>query len=182
MNILLHMCCGPCSIIIIESMLKDKNNVTGFFFNPNIHPLEEHKQRRVSAELLCESFDVPLIIREDYSEDIWRMSLSDNKKSRCAYCYTKRLEETAREAKERGFDAFSTSLLISPYQDQDYIRIQGERLKKKYGIIFIDEDYTPFFRESGRRAREIGLYMQKYCGCYYSYFESDHKKKPEYFK
>ena len=79
-----------------------------------------------------------------------------------------RLEKTAKYAKENGFDAFSTTLLISPYQDHGLLKKTGDMLSKKYGIEFLYKDFRPGFRYGQNKARELGLYMQKYCGCVFS--------------
>lgn len=88
--------------------------------------------------------------------------------NRCGYCYLCRLEKTAKYAKENGFDAFSTTLLISPYQDHELLKKTGDMLSKKYGIEFLYKDFRPGFRYGQNKARELGLYMQKYCGCVFS--------------
>ena len=88
--------------------------------------------------------------------------------NRCEYCYKVRLEETAKYAKENGFDAFSTSLLISPYQNHLRIKEIGEELEEKYGIKFLYRDFRERFREGQGKARKKQIYMQKYCGCIFS--------------
>ena len=92
----------------------------------------------------------------------------DNLNNRCGYCYYCRLNEVAKEAKKLGYEYFSTTLLISPYQNHELIKKTGEELAKKYGIKFYYEDFRPYFREGQSKARELGLYMQKYCGCVFS--------------
>lgn len=79
-----------------------------------------------------------------------------------------RLEQTAKYAKENGYDAFSTTLLISPYQNHEALKQIGEELAQKYNLIFLYRDFRPGFREGQNEARELGLYMQKYCGCIFS--------------
>ena len=87
---------------------------------------------------------------------------------RCAFCYRLRLEKTAAVAAEKGYDAFSVSLLISPYQDHELLRETGEGLSARYGLAFFYRDFRPRFRQGQNQAREAGYYMQKYCGCIYS--------------
>lgn len=96
---------------------------------------------------------------------------------RCDGCYQFRLEEAARIAKEQGCDFYTTSLLISPYQRHDIIRRQGEAIGKQMGIFFFYFDFRPFFRQGQAMARELGLYMQKYCGCVLSERDRYEKRK-----
>lgn len=89
--------------------------------------------------------------------------------NRCTnYCYRVRLEQTAKYAKENGYDAFSTTLLVSIYQNHDEIKKIGEELANIYGIKFLYRDFRVGFRQGQAKARELGLYMQKYCGCIFS--------------
>ena len=89
--------------------------------------------------------------------------------NRCAkYCYKVRLEQTAKHAKENGFDSFTTTLLISPYQKHEELKSLGEEIAKKYGLTFLYTDFRPGFRQGQAKARELGMYMQKYCGCVFS--------------
>ena len=84
------------------------------------------------------------------------------------YCYRIRLEQAAKYAKENGYDAFTTTLLVSPYQDHETLQKVGEEMAEKYDIEFLYRDFRPGFREGQNEARELGLYMQKYCGCVFS--------------
>ena len=94
---------------------------------------------------------------------------------RCTYCYAHRLEETAKFASENGFSAFTSTLLASIYQNHDLMIELSERFAKKYGVEFLYRDFRPNFREGNKKARESGLYMQKYCGCVFS--EEDRYEK-----
>jgi predicted adenine nucleotide alpha hydrolase (AANH) superfamily ATPase len=87
---------------------------------------------------------------------------------RCKSCYLLRLEKTAELAQARGFDAFSTTLLISPFQGFDEIADTGAGLAEKYNVLFHLKDFRPYFRDSFALSKEMGLYRQKYCGCIYS--------------
>jgi predicted adenine nucleotide alpha hydrolase (AANH) superfamily ATPase len=92
----------------------------------------------------------------------------NNFPERCMYCYLLRLNQTAKKAKEMGFDAFSTTLLVSPYQKHEELTLIGKQLGQKYGLDFYYRDWRPFFREGQKEAKEMELYRQKYCGCIYS--------------
>ena len=96
---------------------------------------------------------------------------------RCGYCYQSRLLATADFALAHGFERFSTTLLISPYQHHQLIREIGERIAAERGLEFVYLDLRPGFRAGQEAAREMGLYMQKYCGCIYSEKERYQKQK-----
>lgn len=96
---------------------------------------------------------------------------------RCKHCYSLRLEETARTAKNNGFDAFSTTLLVSPYQDFEIIVQTGRELAERYNIEFFFEDFRPGYRDAMKVSRKMGLYRQKYCGCVFSRIEREIQKK-----
>jgi predicted adenine nucleotide alpha hydrolase (AANH) superfamily ATPase len=97
-----------------------------------------------------------------------RAAANGDRASRCAWCYRTRLEKTAAQAAEGGWEGFSTTLLISPWQDHQGIRRAGEQAAEKYGVPFLYRDFRPLFREGQKKAREMGLYRQKYCGCVFS--------------
>ena len=97
--------------------------------------------------------------------------------NRCGYCYAVRLAKTAQYAAEHGFDAFCTTLTVSPYQNTPMIFETGERLGKQFGVKFAPYDFSPHYREGQTEARELGLYMQKYCGCVFSEEDRYCKKK-----
>ena len=107
--------------------------------------------------------------------------MADNIDGRCAYCYRVRMEETARYAAEHGYDAFTTSLLISPYQNHEAIRTTAQAMGEKYGVEFLYRDFRPLFQAGQEFAREHGFYMQKYCGCIFSeedrYMAAKRKKR-----
>ena len=95
--------------------------------------------------------------------------------NRCTYCYETRLRKTAEFAAEHGFKQFTTTLLASVYQKHELIAAAGERFGKEFGVEFLYRDFRPNFRAGNQRARELGFYMQKYCGCVFS--EEDRYKK-----
>ena len=96
---------------------------------------------------------------------------------RCGFCYSVRLRKAAEFAAAHGFAGFSTSLLVSPYQQHDLIRLWGERAAAEFGVEFVYQDFRPYFREGQEIARQQGLYLQSYCGCIYS--EKDRYFKPK---
>lgn len=175
MKILLHTCCGPCTKGTLKELDRNVHEITAYWYNPNIHPYIEYQNRLDSLQKLAESIGMPTIIEDDYGLRRFVAMVADDIPNRCGKCYEDRLTQTAKKAKELGFDAFSSTLLVSPYQQHDRIKELGERIGAEFGIPFFYVDPRPHFREGNREAREQGLYMQKYCGCIFS--EEDRYRK-----
>lgn len=181
MKLLLHICCAPCAVAIVDRLQQTEDiSLSGYYYNPNIHPIEEFEKRKQSVEVMAKDFNLPMTFCDENRLDFWRSKLGGEKHLRCSTCYEMRMDATAHLAKENGFDAFTTSLLISPYQDHELIKNLGERMAQKYGLIFYYEDFRELYRKGREISRAKGFYMQKFCGCMYSYSESDHPKKPIY--
>ena len=168
MRVLLHTCCGPCALYPLRTLRTAGHDVTGFFYNPNIHPYQEYCLRRDTAVLMAESEHMSLLMRDDYDLEGFLANVAAAPEQRCTYCYASRLRATARVAAEEGFDAFSAALLYSRYQKHDEIRALGEQFSREYGIAFYYEDFRPGWQEGIRLSKELGLYRQQYCGCIYS--------------
>ena len=170
MKLLFHCCCGPCSIASVESLIAENIIPTLFWYNPNIHPLAEYESRHSALTKFSSDKKLSLITINEYGQELFTRSIGaeTEKPGRCVICYRLRLEKTAVYAVEQGFDAFSTSLLISPYQQNDTIRNIGEELTARYGVTFLYRDFRPLFRKGQADARALGMYMQKYCGCIFS--------------
>jgi predicted adenine nucleotide alpha hydrolase (AANH) superfamily ATPase len=173
MKLLLHTCCAPCSIQCVKTLAGEGIDLELFWYNPNIHPYTEYRSRRDSLAVFAGDKALLLTIEDEYGLRPFIKSVSsieedpgDNK--RCGFCYRLRLEKTVRFAAEKGCDAFSTTLLISPYQNHELLKEVGEELAVLYKVQFLYRDFRPGFREGQREAREVGYYMQKYCGCIYS--------------
>ena len=167
-KLLLHICCAPCSVACLEQLKEEGIAPTGFWYNPNIHLYQEYKTRRDTLIGYAEEIGLPLIIRDEYGLQKFTKAVCHDVAHRCGYCYALRFEETARTAKEQGFEAFSTTLTVSPYQDHELITEIGQKAAAKYGVKFRYFDFAPRFREGQNKARELGMYMQKYCGCIFS--------------
>jgi len=172
-RILLHICCGPCSTYPIQRLREEGFQVTGFWYNPNIHPWQEHQRRRESLEKYAEAVELPVIWYEKYEMPLYLRAVAGHEKfrERCRLCYRMRLEKTAQAAAEGGFDAFTTTLLISPHQDQALIRQIGEEVAGEWEVAFYFENFRRGWSERGRLTNEHGLYRQQYCGCIYSEWE-----------
>lgn len=178
MKLLMHTCCAPCSIYCIDSLREEKIEPVVYWYNPNIHPYMEYKQRRDTLKEYTKKIGVHAIFEEEYGLREFTKNVIEDLQNRCSnYCYKVRLEKTASYAKENGYDAFTTTLLVSPYQNHEILKQIGEELAKKYGIEFVYRDFRIGFRQGQQKAREQGLYMQKYCGCIFSEHISndDHK-------
>ncbi len=174
MKCLLHICCAPCSIYPIGGLLKNPaDKITGFYFNPNIYPAEEYSRRRAAVEEYAGNSNFEVVYPE-YEPNRFYRSVANNetRPARCRICWQMRLEETAASAKANGFDSFSTTLLISPYQEHLTVKLIGEAVAKRAGVEFYYEDFRPGFKHSQEEARKQHLYMQKYCGCRYSLVEA----------
>ncbi|MCL2208687.1 MAG: epoxyqueuosine reductase QueH [Treponema sp.] len=170
-ELLLHCCCAPCLAGCLTSLRAEGIQPRLFLYNPNIHPFTEYKSRRESLSLFAANEKLEYDTDGDYGLVHFLKTISpcmDEKPERCERCYRMRLQRTASFAAQKGYPSFSTTLLISPYQDHEKIRRIGEEEGKKYGVEFLYRDFRPFFREGQARARAGNFYMQKYCGCIFS--------------
>ena len=169
MKLLLHTCCAPCSIYCIDTLKKEKIEPTVYWYNPNIHPYTEYRLRKDTLNEYATSINVQAVFEEEYGLINFCKNTINDLENRCQnYCYKIRLEQTARYAKEHGFDSISTTLLISPYQKHNILKQLGENIGNKYGLNFVYRDFRVGFYEGQERAKELGLYRQKYCGCIFS--------------
>lgn len=169
-RILVHTCCGPCAMYPLSRLLQeyDRKDITCFFYNPNIHPMEEFLKRRENAQKAAQHYGVEIVITEDFLMDKWIKYGPEENKLRCRMCYDLRLEHTVKYAKYNGFKSFTTTLLVSLWQDHDYIVKRCRELSLKYGVDFYYEDYRLGYRRGQEMAKETGLYRQKFCGCLWS--------------
>ncbi len=175
MKLLLHTCCAPCSVMCIDSLRNEGIEPVLFWYNPNIHPLKEYKTRKMTLVEYAEGIKAKLIVENEYGLRRFIKEIFPDFDNRCSFCYRDRLEKTAEMAKLNGFDAFTSTLFISPYQNHDLMKLIAEEVAEKYGVQFLYRDFRPVFKQGQEKARELGLYMQKYCGCVFS--EEDRYKK-----
>ncbi|MCM8800499.1 MAG: epoxyqueuosine reductase QueH [Candidatus Omnitrophica bacterium] len=168
-RLFLHICCAPCLIYPLESLTQKKFTLVGFFYNPNIHPLGEFNNRKMALEDFAQQMNLK-VIYPSYrpGEFFQRVGLKRSSSKRCLICWDLRLKRTALEAKANNFDYFSTTLLVSPYQDHDLLKKIGYDIAKEVGIKFYYEDFRTGFRDAQRKAKQKGIYCQRYCGCIYS--------------
>lgn len=183
-TLLLHCCCAPCSTYCLEQLV-NIFDVTLYFYNPNITSQNEYDLRLKELKKLNELvYDGKLnLVSENYlsSEFFSAIKGLENlgeMSKRCYNCYELRLEKTAKTAKEKGFDYFTTTLSISPYKSAKYLNEIGEILSKKYQINYL---YSDFKKEGGyyksiELSKKYDLYRQDYCGCVYSKNEREKSK------
>ncbi len=186
MKLMMHICCAPCSIYPLTVIKERGIEVKCLWFNPNIHPYTEYKNRLGALQklkTLCDAQDsdasvTPLLRNgleieyiDHYGLKEYLKDIAGNEENRCEYCYLARLEKTAQKAKEINADAFTTSLLVSPYQKFGIIKEMGRMLQYKYSVEFYFSDFRIGFRDGRKISKELGLYQQKYCGCIFSEME-----------
>lgn len=179
-KILLHSCCGPCSTTVIN-ILSKYFYVDVLYYNPNIEPEAEYIKRKGEQIKFISEFkgNNPVgFIDSDYDNEIFMEDLhplKDEKEggARCSICISKRMEYTAKKAKELGYDFFATTLTVSPHKNSELINNIGKNLEEKYNIRYL---YSDFKKEDGylksiRYSKEYDLYRQNYCGCRYSIYD-----------
>ena len=168
MRLLLHSCCAPCTTFCLNALRADGHEVSGYFVNPNIHPYTEFRRRLDTFREYCSSQGHSTVIDETYGLRSFLSEIGQDVDGRCAQCYRMRLYPTAELARKAGADAFTTTLLISPYQNHELLVRVAEEAADATGVPFAYFDFRPGYRESVRLSREMGLYRQPYCGCIFS--------------
>lgn len=170
---LLHTCCAPCGITVIDE-LRLKFDLSVLFFNPNIYPEEEYIKRKSEVIRVCREWSVSMIDM-DYTPEEWDarvkgLEQEPEQGKRCFTCIGMRLDRSAREAQRRGFHIFGTTLTMGSRKSAKVIFPVGEAVAKRYGLTFYAEDWKKKGRETIARqmVKERGIYRQNYCGCRYS--------------
>ncbi|MBQ9941765.1 MAG: epoxyqueuosine reductase QueH [Christensenellaceae bacterium] len=175
-KVLLHCCCAPCSLSCIDPLRSEGIEPVAFWYNPNVHPFKEYQARRDCLVDYAATIGMELRVMEDYGLFTFVDAVKNDLHDRCTWCYENRLEVSARYAAENGFAAYTSTLMASLYQNHELLTAAGRRFGEKYGVEFLYRDFRPNFREGNRRAREMGFYMQKYCGCVFSEAERYQKQ------
>jgi predicted adenine nucleotide alpha hydrolase (AANH) superfamily ATPase len=172
-KLLLHTCCAPCSTHCVKELLDDYD-VTMYFYNPNIHPYAEYDKRLENALKVGKELGVP-VIEAEYDPERWVELIAGFEEEpeggkRCRICFSMRLARTAEYAAANGFDAFTTTMTISPHKDEKTINEIGAELAKKHKVAWVHSDFKKKdgFKKSGEISKKMGLYRQNYCGCFYS--------------
>ncbi len=173
-KLLLHACCAPCSIAVIDE-LKSQFDLTVFFYNPNIYPEAEYIRRKVEVIKICKEWGVPIVDR-DYDAEEWHAKVSAGLErepeggERCSLCFKFRLAKTAAYAAKNGFECFGASLTSGRNKKAEVINPIGHLFAREHKIKFYDADWKKDGRQEkgGKMAAERGIYRQNYCGCKYS--------------
>lgn len=173
--LLLHACCGPCSLEPLRLLREESFEPTICWTNPNIQPLAEHDLRlRTLLDWARDVAHVEVIVAGD-DRAAWERGAAPagfDRERRCRACYAIRLAESCRVARERGFEHISTTLAVSPYQLFETCNEVLVALAERYGLIPVVRDFRPHYPEATRRSRELGMYRQNYCGCRFSAAEA----------
>lgn len=167
-KLLLHTCCAPCLIGTMLFPAFENFDLSCFWYNPNIHPYKEYESRLAALTGYTSENNINLIVHDYYGLVEFTRNVINNLETRCCYCYETRIRKTAEHAKQNGFDMFSTTLLVSPYQNHEKIKEICEKYAEEYEIGFFYGDFRVNFRDGQKSAREKSIYMQKYCGCIFS--------------
>ena len=170
-RLLVHCCCAHCAAYTVEYWRGQDYNVSALWYNPNIHPYTEHQHRLEAMQSLAEKMGLPLIIAEGYDIIDYFRQVVGHEAERCRYCFKLRLSKTAEIARERGFDAFTTTLLISPQQQHELIKEVGDEVAKVTKVDFLYADLRNRYSDSRHITKPLDLYRQQYCGCVYSEWE-----------
>ncbi|MDA8326723.1 MAG: epoxyqueuosine reductase QueH [Nitrospiraceae bacterium] len=180
MKILLHVCCANCAVYPLRKLGERGVEVKALWYNPNIHPAQEYLKRLEAVRELERLRKVEIAYRDHYGlVDFLALTAGEGERAegaRCRHCYRMRLYETAETAKKMKADAFTTTLLFSPYQKFDIITAEAAAAESLFNIPFHLEDWREGFREGQRLSRELGFYRQRYCGCIFSEMERFIKK------
>ncbi len=176
-SLLLHSCCAPCSSYVLE-YLADHFYITVFYYNPNISSREEYEKRVEEQKRLIREMPVKYPVKfaegdyrpEEFFEMAKGMEDLPEKGKRCYHCYRLRLEQTARLAREDGYDYFCTTLSISPMKNAQWINDIGRELEKEYAVSWLCSDFKKKegYKRSIQLSQEYDLYRQNYCGCVFS--------------
>ncbi len=173
-RLLVHSCCAPCSSYVLE-YLKEIFDITLLYYNPNIYPKEEFFKRAEEQKSLAKKMGGIKVVVSEFDESEFYSAVKGYENcpeggERCFICYRLRLEESARYAKQKGFDYFCTTLSISPLKNAEKLNQIGKELSNKYNIKYLYSDFKKKngYKRSIELSKEYGLYRQDYCGCVFS--------------
>ncbi len=175
-KILLHMCCGPCSVYPVNFLHKHDAVIMGYFYGHNIHPYTEYLKRRDAVAICSEKQGFDVIYEKGYNIENFLRNTAFRESQRCVFCYHDRLKSAAHIAKHGKFDFFTSTLLYSKFQKHEMIRSIGEALGKEVGVPFFYEDFRKGWKDGIEESKKMGLYRQQYCGCIYSEKQRYYKK------
>lgn len=179
-KLLLHSCCGPCSSYVI-TYLKDYFDITVFYYNPNIEPLEEYEKRKKEQIKLIKELNIPSVSLENvsYDNESFRKCVKGYESeleggARCHLCYELRLRKTFSKALEKGYEFVGTTLTVSPYKNAQVLNSIGENLSKEFNIKWLYSDFKKKdgYKKSIELSHKYNLYRQDYCGCNFSNYHN----------
>ncbi len=182
---LVHICCSVDSHYFLEKIQKEypKEELVGFFYDPNIHPYNEYRLRYLDVEYSCKKLGIKLLEGpynlEEWLKKVKGLENEPEKGDRCTVCFDDRLEVSVKKAIELGHNKFTTTLLISPKKSQDKLEKIGAELSKKYKCEFIFKDYRSGngTQAQGEVVKEHSLYRQNYCGCLFGLIQQREQQK-----
>ncbi len=170
-SVLVHCCCAHCAAYTVDHWRKQDYKVSALWYNPNIHPYQEHQRRLEALKSLALETKLPLIVTEGYDMIEYFRRVVGHEGGRCQHCFRLRLSKTAETASSLGSNAFTTTLLISPHQKHDLLREIGDELAREKGVEFLYADLRKRYSVSRRMTKGLNLHRQQYCGCIYSEWE-----------
>mgnify|MGYP001547961466 CR=1 FL=1 len=184
-SILVHTCCGVCALNVIEE-LKSDYNIALYFFNPNIHPESEYLKRKKYLMKYADDKKIE-VIEDDYDPNIFFDLVEGYENEpeggkRCSICFKYRLEQTASKAAETGYELFTTTLTISPHKNAAIIFKIAKEISNQTGIEYLERNFKKQngFIKTIALAKELGFYIQNYCGCIFSKQEREKKTANKY--
>jgi hypothetical protein len=161
----------------LKELRTQGHQITGVFYNPNVHPYQEYQRRHQTLREYAEKTFLNVIWPEGYPMEEFLRAVATLKESeRCAFCLRDRLAYTAELAIMEKYEAFTTTLLYSKFQNHDLIREIGKELSQQLGIFFYYHDFRAGWDEGVKISKELGMYRQPYCGCIYSEKKRFYKK------
>ncbi|MBF0102253.1 MAG: epoxyqueuosine reductase QueH [Desulfobacterales bacterium] len=168
MKILLHTCCGPCTIYPLKVLREQSIDVMGYYYRSNIHPYTECIQRENTLKTYAEEQEFKVILESGYHLEDFLRHMVFREKDRCQVCYYLRLSATAHIAKQGAFDYFSSTLLYSKYQQHELIQSIGNSIGQSLGVPFYYQDFRIGWKEGIQVSKSLNMYRQQYCGCIFS--------------
>lgn len=180
MRLLLHSCCGPCSLEPTRLFRQEGVDFDIDYCNPNIMPEEEYEHRRETLrEFVVEPCGVKLY-EEQYDPETWEREVGVHgidREARCRACYRLRLERVACRAEELGYDAIATTLTISPYQYTQVILEELAAAANRHGLQALCRDFSQYYAGATKKSKQLGMYRQNYCGCRFSIAEAQAQRE-----
>lgn len=175
-TILVHTCCAPCLTYPL-TVLQKEFAVTSYFFNPNIHPYKEFIRRLQTLREYSQKLKFKLVVDKTYNLEEFLLACLQTKTIRCEHCYRSRMLQVAQYAKSEGYEYFTTTLLVSPFQKHELLKEICQEVALEVGIEFYYQDFRVGFEIGQQMSSELEMYRQGYCGCIFSERDRYEKKK-----